>query len=306
MAQKGRAGVALTERMILIGLGLAAIYWLLEILMDVFLRTDVSLFQRLIGPDMSLLWRRLLALCVFVVFGSHAQYTINERRKAEEKRREEAATRERFQRLLSPDLAEMVVSGRLKVEKGGEDRLATVMFADIRGFSALSDSTQATDLLKMLNEYYELLVDVVFRHQGTVDKFIGDAIMVLWGAPVSAPDDPIRAVRAALEMQSVLVKFNEDQAAGGRPQIEIGIGINTGSVVAGYIGSSRTMSYSVIGDTVNTASRLCSVAKPGQIVISENTAEHVRGQFATIELEPVTFKGKANRLRVFSVLGHQS
>jgi adenylate cyclase len=306
MAEKSKSGAALTERMMFIGVGLAAIYWLLEILLDVFLRTDVGLSQRLIGADMSLLWRRLLILCVFVIFGSHAQYTMNERRKAEERRQKEAAARERFQRLLSPDLAEMVVSGKLKVEQGGENRVATVMFADIRGFTELSESIQATDLVKMLNEYYELLVDVVFRQQGTVDKFIGDAMMVIWGAPISQPNDPVRAVRAALEMQSVMVKFNEEQAARGRPQIEIGIGINSGSVVAGYIGSSRTMSYSVIGDTVNTASRLCSAAKPGQILISENTFEQVREQFNTIELEPLRFKGKANQLRIFSVSKSES
>jgi adenylate cyclase len=215
----------------------------------------------------------------------------------------DAVTRERFQRLLSPDLAEMVISGRLKVEKGGESRVATVMFADIRGFTPMSENMEATQVLRMLNEYFEVMVEIVFRHEGTVDKFVGDEMMVIWGAPVRHDDDACRAVSAALDMQSSLVEFNKLLMAEEHRQIQIGIGINTGDLVAGYIGSTRTMSYSVIGDTVNTASRLCSAANAGQIIISENTYDHIRDIFEVAELESLRVKGKLKPIRVFNVVG---
>jgi adenylate cyclase len=215
----------------------------------------------------------------------------------------DAATRERFQRLLSPNLAEMVVSGELQVEKGGENRVATVLFADIRGFTSMSENMPAAEVLQMLNEYFEVMVEIAFKHEGTVDKFVGDEIMVLWGAPVIHDDDPSRAVRAAVEMQAALVEFNRMRESEGQGPIHIGIGLNTGELVAGYIGSTRTMSYSVIGDTVNTAARLCSAAKAGQIIISENTYALIKDDFDTVQLEAVQAKGKSKPLTIYNVLG---
>jgi adenylate cyclase len=214
----------------------------------------------------------------------------------------DAVTRERFQRLLSPDLAEMVVSGELKVEKGGESRVSTVLFADIRGFTAMSEDMSAAKVLQMLNEYFEMMVEIVFRYEGTVDKFVGDMVMVIWGAPVAHEDDPIRAVRAAMDMQAAIIGYNTMRSLMGQPPINVGIGINTGELVAGYIGSTRTMSYSVIGDSVNIASRLCSAAEPGQILISEATYGKIGDQFTVAELAPVRAKGKSKPLKVFSVL----
>lgn len=216
--------------------------------------------------------------------------------------REDALTRKRFQRLLSPNLAEMVVSGQLKVEKGGESRIATVLFADIRDFTLLSENTHATEVLRMLNDYFEIIVDIVFHHEGTVDKFIGDSMMAIWGAPVAHGDDPIRAVKTAIDIQHSLVEFNKTRAAEGQFQIQTGIGINTGTLVAGYIGSSRTMSYSVVGKTVNTAYRLCSAAKPGQILISQQTLDQLENTFDISELEPIPAKGKYEPVRTFNVL----
>jgi adenylate cyclase len=249
---------------------------------------------------------RIIVLCLFAIFGSHAQYTLNDKKKAAEKMEKDAALRERFQRLLSPDLAEMVVSGELKVEKGGQDRIATVLFADIRGFSAISENIKASKVLQLLNEYYEQIVDIIFQHEGTVDKFIGDAMMVIWGAPIAHDDDPIRAVDAALDIQNAMVRFNAKRMHDGAPAIEVGIGINTGNLVAGYIGSTRTMSYSVIGDTVNTASRLCSAAKPGQVIISEKTTKHLKDQFFTEPLDPIQAKGKYKPIKVYAVHGKKT
>jgi len=170
----------------------------------------------------------------------------------------------------------------------------------------MSENTRATEVLQMLNEYYEVMVDIAFRYEGTVDKFIGDSMMVIWGAPVAHPDDPLRAVKAAIDMQAELVRFNQERKSAHKRKIQIGIGINTGRLVAGYIGSSQTMSYSVIGDTVNTAARICSAAKAGQIIISEKTYQAVGPGFQVEQLDPIKFKGKYKPVQVYNVIAsHQ-
>jgi adenylate cyclase len=240
-----------------------------------------------------------------MLFGNIARQTAQLIQIAEmaEKIRIKAVTLERFHRLLSPGLAEMVASGELKVEKGGQSHLATVLFADIRGFTSMCENMRPAEVLAMLNEFFEVLVEVGFRYEGTVDKFIGDMVMLVWGAPVAHPDDPVRAVKAGLEMQEALKNYNELRRARGEPEIGIGIGINTGELVAGYIGSSRTMSYSVVGDPVNIASRLCDVAVSGQVLISEDTYRRVIGHFNVDELAPVHVKGKSRPIKVYDVLG---
>ncbi len=215
----------------------------------------------------------------------------------------EAVTRERFQRLLSPAIAEQVLSGKVEVKKGGELRETTVLFADIRGFTAMSESIAAQTIVDMLNEYFELMVEIIFANEGTLDKFVGDEIMALFGAPVAHADDPYRAVKTALEMQDALGAFNADRAAKGEPALTIGIGINTGEVVAGYLGSSRALEYTVIGDSVNTGARLCSLATPGQCLISEGTYARVADFFEVSQLPPTQLKGKARSLTIYEVLG---
>lgn len=300
--QRPRGSGRLTDHMMLIGFSLAIIYWILDSFLTLFIGYE-NWFERLLGVNLDEIWARIIVLCLFAIFGSHAQYTINERKKAEARLERDAATRERFQRLLSPDLAERVVSGELKVEKGGRDQVATVLFVDIRGFSRISENNHASSVLRLLNEYYEALVEVVFRHEGTVDKFIGDEMMVIWGAPVYHEDDPCRAVMAALDIKTALAEFNRRRRGEDRPEIEVGIGVNTGNVMAGYIGSSHTMSYSVIGDSVNTAARLCAAAKPGQILISEHTWNLVKDRFDATSLGKIHAKGKFKPVNAFSVTG---
>jgi adenylate cyclase len=215
---------------------------------------------------------------------------------------QEAVTRERFQRLLSPAIAEQVISGKVEVKKGGEARETTILFTDIRGFTAMSEFRSAQDIVDMLNEYFELMVEIIFRYEGTLDKFVGDEIMALFGAPVAHQDDPYRAVKTALEMLDDLEKFNQDRVARGQDVVKIGIGINSGEVVAGYLGSSKALEYTVIGDVVNTGARLCSLAKAGQIIISEHTYERVKDYFEVDELPPTAVKGKSQALKVFNVL----
>lgn len=214
----------------------------------------------------------------------------------------EAVTRERFQRLLSPAIAEQVLNGKVEVKKGGELRETTVLFTDIRGFTAMSESRAPQQVVHMLNEYFELMVEIIFKYEGTLDKFVGDEIMALFGAPVSHPDDPVRAVRTALEMLRQLDEFNRTRMAEGEEQLKIGIGINTGEVVAGYLGSSKALEYTVIGDAVNTGARLCSIAKAGEIIISESTFQRVSEFFEVVELPPTHVKGKSRPLKIFNVL----
>ncbi len=217
----------------------------------------------------------------------------------------EAVTRERFQRLLSPAIAQQVLEGKVAIQKGGEGRQTTVLFSDIRGFTSMSESENPQVIVDMLNEYFELMVEVIFKYEGTLDKFVGDEIMALFGAPVSHGDDAVRCVRTAIEMLEVLAELNAARARVGAPEIRIGIGVNTGHVVAGYIGSSKALEYTVIGDTVNTGARLCSVAKAGEIIISQSTLEQIGDRFDVIELPPVQVKGKSQALKIYNVIGEK-
>lgn len=215
----------------------------------------------------------------------------------------EILMRERFSRLLSPNIAERVVSGQLEVKPGGQRvEQCTVFNSDIRGFTAMSETTSPEALVEMLNEYFELMVDTIFKYEGTLDKFMGDGIMALWGAPVAHPDDSIRSVQCALEMGEVLGRYNKRRQDKNQAPLAVGIGIHTGPLVAGYIGSSKALSYTVIGDVANTSARLCAVALAGQIVISETAKNTLGGRFELEELEPAKVKGKEKPLRIFNVL----
>lgn len=215
----------------------------------------------------------------------------------------EIVMREKLHRLLSPQLVEEVVNGRLDIKKGGELRHATVMFADIRGFTSISERMAPQGVVNLLNEYFELMVDVIFKYEGTLDKFVGDEIMAIWGAPISKDDDAERAVRAAIEMQQLMETFNQEQRENGLGGFEIGIGLNTGEVVAGYMGSTKSMEYTVMGDTVNTAARFCSTAGPREVLIGENTFREVGYLLNLEKLPPTKLKGKAEHVDIFKVLG---
>jgi len=215
---------------------------------------------------------------------------------------QEIVNRERFSRLLSPNVAERVLSGELEVKLGGQlVQECTVFNSDIRGFTTMSEGSQPETLVEMLNEYFELMVETLFKYEGTLDKFMGDGIMALWGAPVVHPDDPLRAVSCALEQMEVLGRFNRRRLEASLPTLAIGIGIHTGPLVAGYIGSSRSLSYTVIGDTANTSARLCGVAAAGQILVSEATLNRLGNRFEVSELPPAQLKGKEKPFRTFNV-----
>ena len=215
----------------------------------------------------------------------------------------EILTRERFSRMVAPNIAERVMAGLLEVKPGGQRvEECTVFNSDIRGFTAMSENTSPEILVEMLNEYFEEMVDTLFKYEGTLDKFMGDGIMAIWGAPVAHPDDVVRSISCALEMGEVLGHFNRRRLEKDLAPLAVGIGIHTGPLVAGYIGSSKALSYTVIGDVANTSARLCSVALAGQIVISEATQERLGGRFELEELQPAKVKGISKPLRIFNVL----
>lgn len=219
---------------------------------------------------------------------------------------QEIINRERFSRLLSPNVAEKVMSGELEVKKGGQlVNECTVFNSDIRGFTRMSEGAAPETIVAMLNEYFEEMVETVFGFEGTLDKFMGDGIMALWGAPVAHPDDAARCVSCALDQLNILGRFNRARAERNLLPLGIGIGVHTGPVVAGYIGSSKALSYTVIGDTANTSARLCAIAAPGQILVSETTLAHLGGKFEHEELPPAQLKGKEKPFRVFNVKGLQ-
>ncbi|MEM6791979.1 MAG: adenylate/guanylate cyclase domain-containing protein [Myxococcota bacterium] len=214
----------------------------------------------------------------------------------------EQLNRERLSRLLSPNVAERVIQGQVDVMPGGTRTECTVFNSDIRGFTRMSEHVPPEEIVEMLNSYFERMVDTIFKYEGTLDKFMGDGIMALWGAPVSHPDDPERAVECALEQTEVLGRFNRERMAQDKTPLGVGVGIHSGPVVAGYIGSSRALSYTVIGDVANTSARLCSRALAGQIILSESTRDKLGSRFECEELAAARIRGKNQAIRLFNLI----
>ncbi|HEY6723333.1 MAG TPA: adenylate/guanylate cyclase domain-containing protein [Polyangiaceae bacterium] len=214
----------------------------------------------------------------------------------------EIVNRERFSRLLSPNVAAKVMAGELDVKKGGASvPECTVFNSDIRGFTSMSEKASPEVLVEMLNDYFEQMVETLFKYEGTLDKFMGDGIMALWGAPVTHPDDALRCVSCALEQMEVLGLFNRQRVEKDLPPLAVGMGIHTGPLVAGYIGSSKALSYTVIGDTANVSARLCGIAAAGQVLVSETTLARLGGKFEYEELPPASLKNKEKPFKVFNI-----
>ena len=184
----------------------------------------------------------------------------------------------------------------------GERRQVTVVFADISGFTALSERLDPEDVAGLVNDCLKELAQAVYQYEGMVDKFIGDCIMAVFGAPIALEDDAENALRATIAMRENLQKFNRRWIEKLGQPLDLHIGVNTGMVIAGIIGSDLRMSYTVMGDTVNVASRLESAAKGGQIFVSRNTYRLTRGAFAFQELDPIKVKGKREPLLVYELL----
>lgn len=198
------------------------------------------------------------------------------------------------------------VSKKLREEGNIEviDTEITALFSDIRGFTELCSEMEPRHVIEMLNEYFPVAVEeIIFQYEGTLEKYIGDALLAVWGAPYRQPDDAERAVHAAVAMQRAIHKLNKQWLQQRNIQIQVQIGLNTGKVAAGNIGSPRLVQYATIGDTTNVSSRICSAAKPGEILISETTFQQLHDpSFIVEKIAPVRVKGKDNPLQLYRLL----
>lgn len=215
----------------------------------------------------------------------------------------EAVTRAELSRFLSPAVAEMVVQGKVELLRVGRMAEVSVIFADIRGFTSMSESESPQETVAMLNAFFTRMAHVIFRHEGNLDKFIGDCVMATWGPPSQHPDDAARALKAALDMNAEISDMNRAREEEGLKPISVGIGVNTGTAVVGYMGSSDRHEFTAIGDSVNTASRLCGLAKGGEVLASENTVRRAGPGFLIEPVSVLQVKGKEKGVNTFRVVG---
>jgi adenylate cyclase len=220
--------------------------------------------------------------------------------------REKRHIKRLFGRYVSKDVIEQLMADPALANLGGQRREMTVLFSDIRGFTTASEQGTPEAIVEQLNEYFGEMVAVLFRHRGTLDKFVGDMVMGLFGAPLPDPSHADHAVAAALEMTAELARLNERWKAAGRPVLDIGIGINSGEMIAGNIGAESAMSYTVIGDAVNLGSRLESLNKEygTRLLISEDTRSRLTIPVTTRPIGNVTVKGKSKAVMVHEVTGY--
>jgi adenylate cyclase len=218
--------------------------------------------------------------------------------------REEERIRSRLERFHSPQVIEMILKGSQETKDNimePKDLIATILFADIIGFTQLSERMPPRDINMLLNQFFSRMTDIIFEYEGTLDKYIGDSLMAVFGAPMEKKDDAKRAIMAALKMRQELPVIMDKMEA--KKRFNIRIGINTGRVVAGNIGSPRRMDYTVIGDSVNIASRLESIAETNQILIGEETYRHIKREFKINKIGSKLVKGKTEEIMVYEVLG---
>jgi adenylate cyclase len=289
MALLALAGAALVARWPPLRATVGAATALLLYLVGAAVAFDHGLVANLVYPPLALAGGFGSALAYRVVF-----------EEAEQRR-----LRETMGRYLSPTVSRWVLRDPERLRLGGQTRVMTVLFSDIRGFTTLSHGLDPQALVALLNEYMTAMTEIVFRHDGVLDKYIGDAVMAFWGAPVEQPDHARRACQAALDMVARLEELRATWAARGRPAIEAGIGINTGPMVVGNMGSQARLAYTVIGDSVNVASRLEGLSKEYgvRIVIGEATRDAAGPGFACRRLDRVAVKGREAPVEVYELVG---
>jgi len=240
-------------------------------------------------------------LSVFTILAEQAAMSL-ENARAHEALSHEALKRQALERFLSEPIVEKILANPDHVRLGGENQTATILFTDIRGFTHLAESMEPPAVVALLNEFFTEMTEVIFEHGGTLDKYLGDGLMAVFGAPLTRPDDADRAVETAMELQHVLAQLNRAWQEQGQPQLQIGIGVTTGLVTAGNIGSDRRMDYTVIGDAVNLAQRLCAHAAGGQILISESTSCLLHAGLRREKLQPILVKGKEAPVETYQVV----
>jgi adenylate cyclase len=206
-----------------------------------------------------------------------------------------------FTRYVTREVVDEILKDPEKMILSGDRREVTVLFCDIRGFTRLAERLKPEEVVILLNEFYTLMIETTFKHDGTLDKFLGDGVMCIFGAPIARADHALQAVRTAVAMQDAMRELSDRRVAEGRDPIAAGIGVSAGEVVAGTFGTEARMEYTVIGDSVNVAARLESNAKGGQILISAQTHERVREDVAAHSLGKVHVRGKELEIEVFEV-----
>ena len=220
---------------------------------------------------------------------------------------ERRVIKDMFARYMSEEVVQHLIETPDLVKPGGAKRLSTVFFADIRGYTRFSEGRDPEYIIDVLNEYFSEAVEIIISHRGYIDKFIGDCIMAAWGIPLqSEQEDAFHAVSCALEIQQLVASKSRKFFRGEAENLKVGIGMHTGPLVAGNLGSSRRMDYSVIGDTVNVAARLEGIAEAGEVIITQSTVDLLGEEFNVKKLEPVSVKGKAEPILIYSVLDKAS
>ena len=219
--------------------------------------------------------------------------------------REKRRIRDAFRHYLNPEVTDMLANDPARLRLGGERREVTVLFSDIRGFTSISETLPPETLAELLNEYLGAMTDVVFRHEGLLDKYIGDAVMAFWGAPVASPDHAARCCRAALEMVASLARLNDHWQTVGLPLLSIRVGIHSGEAAVGNFGSARRFSYTAMGDSVNLASRLEGLNREygTTILISEATLDAIGEAFVCRQVDHVRVRGRNQPVGVYELLG---
>jgi adenylate cyclase len=214
--------------------------------------------------------------------------------------REEVA-RANYSRFMPEYVVKQLLESPDSFKLGGTNQTITVLFADIRGFTALSENENPEKVVGLLNKFFSAMSEIIFAHGGTLDKYTGDGLMALFGAPAATPEDAENAVKTAVTMQKRLVDLNTELETEGFSRINVGIGLHTGVATVGYIGSDQRSEYTAIGDTVNLASRLESSARGGQILVSEATAKEAGGAFTLMPQEPINVKNRLQPVSLFEV-----
>jgi adenylate cyclase len=216
--------------------------------------------------------------------------------------REKEMIKRAFARYVAREVVDELLKDPEHLVLTGERREVSVLFCDVRGFTPLSERLSPEEVVLLLNDFYDLMIDATFRHEGTLDKFLGDAVMAVFGAPIAHADHSARAIRTALVMREGVERLSARRIQEGKDPITVGIGVSTGEAVAGTVGTQDRMEYTVIGDSVNLAARLESVAKPMQVLISGRTFREVKDLVEARPLGVVRVKGKEEEVEVYEVL----
>lgn len=224
-----------------------------------------------------------------------------ENARAHERLAREEVARANYSRFLPEYVVKQMLDNPESFKLGGVSQTITILFADIRGFTRISEHAAPEKIVSLLNRYFSAMTDIIFAHGGTLDKYLGDGLMALFGAPTATPDDASNALNAAVAMQRRMLGINRELHDEGFPEIGVGMGLHTGEVIVGYVGSERRSEYTAIGDTVNTSSRLESNARGGEILISDATAQAAHSRYKLKARDPIMVKNRQQPVKLWEV-----